>query len=49
MLDLLGLRIFEVCGANIGNLGEEHGHRTLKVRQGDETALIPMPPTVPRD
>src|SRR2546421_9324037 len=32
MLGLLGLRIFEACGANIGNLGEEHGHRVLKVR-----------------
>jgi integrase/recombinase XerD len=49
MLDLLGLRIFEVCGANIGNLGEEHGHRTLKVRgKGDKTALIPLPPAVAR-
>ena len=36
MLGLLGLRIFEACGANIGNLGEEHGHRVLKVR-GRET------------
>jgi integrase/recombinase XerD len=25
MLGLLGLRIFEACGANIGDLGEEHG------------------------
>lgn len=32
MLGLLGLRIFEACGANIGDLGEEHGHRVLKVR-----------------
>ncbi|MEU4163472.1 site-specific integrase [Actinoplanes sp. NPDC026670] len=32
MLGLLGLRIFEACGANIADLGEEHGHRVLKVR-----------------
>jgi integrase/recombinase XerD len=30
MLGPLGLRIFEACGATIGNLGEEHGHRVLK-------------------
>jgi len=29
MLGLLGLRIFEVCGASIGDLGDEHGHRVL--------------------
>jgi integrase/recombinase XerD len=32
LLGLLGLRIFEACGANIGDLGEEHGHRVLRVR-----------------
>jgi integrase/recombinase XerD len=49
MLGLLGLRIFEACGANIGNLGEEHGHRVLKVRgKGDKTVLIPLPPAVAR-
>jgi len=26
MLGLLGLRIFEATGADIGDLGEEHGH-----------------------
>src|ERR671932_764627 len=31
-LGLLGLRVFEACGASIGDLGEEHGHRVLKVR-----------------
>jgi hypothetical protein len=51
MLGLLGLRIFEACGANIGDLGEEHGHRVLKVRgKGDKTVLIPLPPAGgPRD
>ncbi len=31
-LDLLGLRIFETVAANIDDLGEEHGHRVLRVR-----------------
>jgi integrase/recombinase XerD len=49
MLGLLGLRIFEACGVNIGNLGEEHRHRVLKVRgKGDKTVLIPLPPAVAR-
>jgi integrase/recombinase XerD len=47
MLGPLGLRIFETCGANIGNLGEEHGHRVLTIRgKGDKTAWIPLPPAV---
>jgi len=29
MLGLLGLRIFEACGADIGDLDEVHGHRSL--------------------
>jgi integrase/recombinase XerD len=49
MLGLLGLRIFEACGASVGDLGEEHGHRVLKVRgKGDKTVLIPLPPAVAR-
>ena len=31
MLWLLGLRIFEATGADIADLGEEHGHRVLRV------------------
>src|ERR1035437_8523669 len=31
MLGLLGLRIFEATGADITDLGEEHGHRVLRV------------------
>jgi len=31
LLGLLGLRIFEATGLNIGDLGEEHGHRVLRV------------------
>jgi integrase len=46
---LLGLRIFEACGANIDDLGEEHGHRVLKVRGKDgKTVLVPLPPAVAR-
>lgn len=49
MLGLLGLRIFEACGANIGDLGEEHGHRVLSVTgKGGKVVLSPMPPAVPR-
>jgi integrase/recombinase XerD len=49
MLGLLGLRIFEACGANIADLGEEHGHRVLKVRgKGGKTVLVPLPPAVAR-
>jgi integrase len=49
MLGLLGLRIFEACGANIDDLGEEHGHRVLRVRgKGGKVVLIPLPPAVAR-
>lgn len=49
MLGLLGLRIFEACGANIADLGEEHGHRVLKVHgKGDKIVLTPLPPAVQR-
>jgi hypothetical protein len=34
MLGLLGLRIFEATGADIADLGEEHGHRVLRVVGG---------------
>jgi integrase/recombinase XerD len=41
MLGLFGLRIFEATGANTDDLGEEHGHRVLKVRgKGDEVAPL---------
>ena len=49
MLGLLGLRIFEACGANVQDLGEEHGHRVLKVRgKGGKVVLTPLPPAVQR-
>ena len=49
MLALLGLRIFEACGASINDLGEEHGHRVLRVRgKGGKVVLFPLPPAVAR-
>jgi integrase/recombinase XerD len=49
MLGLLGLRIFEATGADITDLGEEHGHRVLKVHgKGDRIVLVPLPPAVGR-
>jgi integrase len=49
LLGLLGLRIFEACGANIGDLGEEHGHRVLRVHgKGGKVVLVPLPPAVAR-
>ncbi len=49
MLGLLGLRIFEACGADIEDLREEHGHRVLKVRgKGSKVVLTPLPPAVQR-
>src|ERR1043165_8835163 len=40
MLGLLGLRIFEACGASISDLGEEHGHRILRVRGKGEVVRV---------
>jgi site-specific recombinase XerD len=49
LLGLLGLRIFEASGASIGDLGEEHGHRVLRVRgKGGKVVLVPLPPAVSR-
>lgn len=49
MLGLLGLRIFEACAATVDDLGEEHGHRVLRVvGKGTKTVLIPLPPAVSR-
>ena len=50
MLGLLGLRIFEATGADIDGLGEEHGHRVLRVcGKGTKIVLVPLPPAVGRD
>ena len=41
LLGLLGLRIFEVTGLDIADLGEEHGHRVVRVLgKGDKTVLV---------
>jgi integrase len=49
MLGLLGLRIFEATGADINDLGEEHGHRVLRIcGKGTKVVLIPLPPAVGR-
>jgi integrase len=49
MLGLLGLRIFEASGADITDLGEEHGHRVLRVcGKGSKVVLVPLPPAVSR-
>jgi hypothetical protein len=49
MLGLLGLRIFEATGADIGDLGEEHGHRVLRVcGKGTKVVLVPTSLRLPR-
>jgi integrase/recombinase XerD len=49
MLGLLGLRIFEATSADIGDLGEEHGHRVLRVcSKGTKVVLVPLPSAVGR-
>jgi integrase/recombinase XerD len=49
MLGLLGLRIFEATAADIDDLGEEHGHRVLRVcGKGSKVVPVPLPPAVGR-
>ena len=49
MLGLLGLRIFEATSADIADLGDEHGHRVLRVcGKGTKIVLVPLPPAVSR-
>jgi len=49
MLGLLGLRIFEATAANMADVGDEHGHRVLRVcGKGAKVVLIPLPPAVGR-
>jgi site-specific recombinase XerD len=49
MLGLLGLRIFEATGSDIADIGEEHGHRVLRVcGQGTKIVLVLLPPAVGR-
>ena len=49
MLGLLGLRIFEATSTDVADLGEEHGHRVLRVcGKGTKIVLVPLPPAVGR-
>lgn len=49
MLGLLGLRIFEATRADIGDLGEEHGHRVLRLcGKGTKIVLVPTIPLLER-
>ncbi|MER6666657.1 tyrosine-type recombinase/integrase [Amycolatopsis japonica] len=49
MLGLLGLRVFEACAADVDDVGEEHGHRVLRVvGKGGKVVLVPLPPAVGR-
>jgi integrase/recombinase XerD len=49
LLGLLGLRISEATSLDICDLGEEHGHRVLRViGKGHKIVLVPMPPAVAR-
>nr|WP_198151669.1 tyrosine-type recombinase/integrase [Kibdelosporangium sp. MJ126-NF4] len=49
MLGLLGLRVFEACSADLSDVGEEHGHRVLRVvGKGGKVVLVPLPPAVGR-
>jgi len=49
MLGVLGLRLFEATGADIADLGEEHGHRVLRVcGKGTKVVLVPLPPAIGR-
>jgi site-specific recombinase XerD len=49
LLGLLGLRIFEACAVDVTDLGEQHGHRVLRVvGKGHKIVQIPLPPAVGR-
>ncbi|MBH0774690.1 tyrosine-type recombinase/integrase [Nocardia bovistercoris] len=49
MLGLLGLRISEACRTDISDIGDEHGHRVLRVvGKGSKVVLVPLPPAIGR-
>jgi len=49
LVAMLGLRIFEATGLDIAGLGDEHGHRVLRVvGKGGKVVLVPLPPAVGR-
>jgi len=49
LLAINGLRISEALGADIGDLDDERGHRTLKIlRKGGKRVTIPLAPRTSR-
>jgi integrase len=49
LLGLNGLRVSEVCNANIEDLGVERGHRTLRIiGKGNRPAVVPLVPRTAR-
>jgi integrase/recombinase XerD len=49
LLGPLGLRILEAASLDVSDLGQEHGHRVVRVvGKGHRIVLIPMPPAVAR-
>ncbi len=47
LLAIMGLRISEACGIQIGDLGDSRGHRTINIMgKGQKFAVMPMPPRV---
>jgi integrase len=49
LLGMLGLRVSEACGVDISDLGEERGHRVVRlVGKGGKPATIPLPVPVAR-
>jgi len=49
LVAMLGLRIFEATSTDIADLGEEHGHRVLRVcGKGTKIVLVALPPAVGR-
>jgi integrase len=49
LVAMLGLRIFKARGTDVTDIGEEHGHRVLRVLgKGTKHVLVPLPPAVGR-
>jgi integrase len=49
LLSLLGLRVFEATAISLDDLGEEHGHRVVRVHgKRGNVVLVPLPPAVRR-
>jgi site-specific recombinase XerD len=49
LLGMLGLRVSEACNVDIGDLGEQRGHRVIRVLgKGGKPASVPLPVPVAR-